>query len=155
MNEDQIALQWTPPYGPRRRLVFKPANDDWIRTVSQWDGREWNEIEAERVVEPTIYAPGHTDTDPTPESINRLCNSLGDISDIFDPTVLVFEAPNPIIIASLNGSLRYYTAQLACWQPISEAGLSILCTKHGLPTTYRLSETDLNRSQLTQGMNHG
>lgn len=150
---DELSVQWNPRQGPRRKLTFFPADDgSWYRIESVWDGQRWDELSLTEVEEPTFCVPEHdvdTDTNADPPTLGSLLDMIRDTWESDDPQVLVFAAPHRIVVAHLEGGLRYYSTQTRYWHPVDRRGLRGVVRQYGLPTVRSLAETRYNRTQFT------
>jgi len=144
---DAIVLQWTPSHGPRRKTTIKPTDEGWIRTEAQWDGHQWHKTEIDQITKPTIFAPAHKDSNPTPRGIDMLINRLGDADQYHNPAVGLFKTPSPIVITKTTDKLQYHTEQLSSGHPITQHSLRRLIQREGVPTMVLLSETPYSREK--------
>lgn len=151
--DEQMSVQWEPRDGPPRKLRFEPADQGWHLITEVWDGREWHETDFEPVDDPSVYAPEHaTATEQTPPTLRALLYRPRRTWLGTDPQALVFDRPaDPIVVAAVQTSLRYYSAQLATCQPITEDGVCTLIRTFGLPEVRELSTTPYSKADFSRG----
>lgn len=145
-----IILQWTPEHGPRRKIRIELTAEGWTRTETVWNGREWCGAGTELVTNPTIHAPAHANTTPTPPTLQDLLGSIADTWETDEPYVLVFDGDDPTVIIPTE-PLRIYNERTATGHITTIDALYGYVRKHGLPTPRPLAETPYSREQLTGG----
>ena len=142
---DPIVLQWTPVGGPRKKLTLKQTETGWMQIESLWNGRRWEDQEAQLVSNPTIQSSGYDNRNPQPQTVSELVEDLGDIEQCRCADVAMFAQSRPIAISKKADQLLYHTEDQISGHPITEHSIQQLICREGLPRIVPLYEVPYGR----------